>query len=44
MKNINRSIEDKMGGIKKKIEEFDMRIAELNQKMVVFECSISGIK
>ena len=44
MKNINRSIEDKISGIKKKIEEFDTRIVELNQKMAVFEGSISGIQ
>ena len=44
MKNINRSIEDKMSGIKKKIEEFDSRIVELNQKMAVFEGSISGFQ
>ena len=31
-----------MSGIKKKIEEFDARIVELNQKMAVFEGSISG--
>ena len=43
MKNINRSIEDRMSEIKKKIEEFDTRIVELNQKMAVFEGSISGI-
>ena len=44
MKNIKRSIEDKMSGIKKKIEEFDARIVELNQKMAVFEGSISGFQ
>ena len=44
MKNFNRSIEDRMSGIKKKIEEFDTRIVELNQKMAVFEGSISGIQ
>ena len=44
MKNINRSIEDKMSGIRKKIQEFDTRTVELNQKMAVFEGSISGIQ
>ena len=33
-----------MGEIKKKTEEFDMRIVELNQTMAIFEGSISGIK
>ena len=43
VKNINRSIEERMGGIKKKTEEFDTRMVELNQKIAVFEDSISGI-
>ena len=44
MKSINRSIKDRMSGIKKKTEEFDTRIVELNQKMAVFEGSICGIQ
>ena len=44
MKNINKSVEDKFSGIKKKTEEFDTRIVELNQKIAVFESSISAIQ